>query len=257
MTNEHSAAAYPIRAVDRVCDLLDVLQRSPDGISLTALADEVAVPKSSVLRYLSALEARSYVSRDGESGMYHLGFAFRPDRSAYVEALGRAAFPHLLKLRDRFDETMNLAILDGAQMLHVEVVESTRSVRLAASRGERAPLHSTATGKAVATMLPEAGVREILRRAGMARFTSKTIVDPDAFMKEVARVAEVGYGVDDCENQPDGRCVGITVPGLPVPAAVSVSAPSARLSSSDVPEVAATLRRHATPLVKALRAVPA
>lgn len=253
--NPGGTAAYPIRAVDRVCDLLDALRLS-EGMSLTALAETVGLPKSSVLRYLSALQARGYVARDGASGSFTLGFAFRPDRSRYLEALADTARAFLVRMRDQFDETMNLAVLDGSEIVHVEVVESTRSVRLAARRGERAPIHSTAAGKAIATMLPDSALREILRHAGMPRFTPATIDDPDRFAMEIVRTAERGFGLDDCENQPDGRCVAVPLAGLAVPAAVSVSAPSVRLAATDVPAIAARLRKLCAPLDKALRAVP-
>ena len=76
-----SAASYPIRAVERVCDILDVLQRSRDGASLSDVAEVTALPKSSAYRYLSALEARRYVERDAANSLYRLGLAFRPQRS--------------------------------------------------------------------------------------------------------------------------------------------------------------------------------
>jgi IclR family acetate operon transcriptional repressor len=249
-------AAYPIRAVDRVCDLLDALQKEPtEGASLAALAEDVSLPKSSVLRYLSALEARDYVERDS-NGTYRLGLAFRPQRSEYLAALREAVLPHLVKLRDRFEETMNLAVLDGTEVVHVEVVESNRRVRLAASRGERARLHSTATGKVMAGQIPETRLRSILERAGMPAFTADTITNVDAFLADVKITAERGYGLDDCENQPDGRCVAVPIDGLAVPAAVSLSAPASRFASEDAQRVAHLLRKQMGPLVDAVRAVP-
>lgn len=251
-----SGAAYPIRAVDRVCDVLDALQAASDGASLTTLSEAVSLPKSSVLRYLSALEARNYVERDPENGTYRLGLAFRPDRSPYLQALRDAVYPHLVRLRDRFEETLNFAVLDGADVVHVEVAESDRRVRLAASRGERAPVHSTATGKVMAAQVPEGRLREILGHAGMPAFTADTITDVEEFLSEVKLTAERGYALDDCENQPDGRCVAVEVAGLGVPAAVSVSAPASRFASEDAPRVAHLLRKQLTPLVTAARAVP-
>jgi IclR family acetate operon transcriptional repressor len=251
-----SGAAYPIRAVDRVCDLLDALQKRPTtGASLAALAEDVSLPKSSALRYLSALEARNYVERDA-SGVYRLGLAFRPQRSEYLAALREAVLPHLVKLRDRFEETMNFAVLDGTEVVHVEVVESARRVRLAASRGERACIHSTATGKVMAGQIPENRLRSILDQAGMPAFTADTITNVDAFLAEVKITVERGYGIDDCENQPDGRCVAVPVEGLAVPAAVSLSAPASRFASEDAQRVAHLLRKQLGPLIAAVRAVP-
>ncbi|WP_433086334.1 IclR family transcriptional regulator [Dactylosporangium sp. CA-052675] len=250
-------AAYSIRAVDRVCDLLDALQQQPEtGMSLAALAEAVSLPKSSTLRYLSALETRSYVERDLEDGSYRLGLAFRPQRFDYLAALRDAVLPPLVKLRDRFEETMNFAVLDGIEVVHVEVVESERRVRLAASRGERACLHSTATGKVMAGQIPEARLRAILEQTGMPVFTADTITSIDVFLNEVKLTAERGWGLDDCENQPDGRCVAVPVDGLAVPAALSLSAPASRFASEDAQRIAHLLRKQMTALADAARAVP-
>lgn len=248
-------AAYPIRAVDRACDLLDALQAVNAGASLTTLAEIVSLPKSSALRYLSALEARNYVERDAADGTYRLGFAFRPQRSQYLEALRVAALPHLIKLRDRFEETTNLAVLDGVEVVHVEVVESERRVRLAAARGERAYVHSTAAGKVIAAQLPEHRLRSILEQAGMPAFTDDTITDVEAFLIDAKITGERGYGLDDCENQPDGRCVAVPIDGLAMPAAVSVSAPASRFASEDAARIAHMLRKQTGPLADALRRI--
>lgn len=55
---------YPIRAVDRVCDILDALANAPTGSSLSQVAECTDLPKSSAFRYFTALEARHYVERE-------------------------------------------------------------------------------------------------------------------------------------------------------------------------------------------------
>src|SRR5699024_6801785 len=174
----------------------------------------------------------------------------------YLERVREAALPHLLRLRDHFGETVNLGALAGDEVVHVEVVESTQSVRLAASRGDRAPLHSTAIGKVLAGTLDPSRLDSLLKRP-LRRATGNTVVDPTALRAELARVVEQGYGFDDCENQPDGRCVAIPLPGLAVPMALSVSAPSSRLSSGRMASRAAEMVEQCRALRTALRAVRA
>lgn len=231
MTEEKTV--YPIRAVSRVCDLLDALQHSSEDTSLRQLAKDVAMPKSSVLRYLSVLEARRYVERDRLTGSYRLGLALRPQLADYLGALTVTSAPFLSELRDHFDETINLGILDGAEVVHTYVADSLQSVRLSAYAGERAAIHSTAMGKAVCTLVPEQRVREILAHSGMPEITPETITEPERFMAEVRRTAARGYGIDNRENQPDGRCIAVALPGLLVPAAVSVSGPASRFGAAD------------------------
>ncbi|MFI6390886.1 IclR family transcriptional regulator [Nonomuraea sp. NPDC050547] len=250
-------ATYPIRAVDRVCDVLDLLQESPEGVSLTLVAERTGLPKSSAMRYLMALEARRYAERDPADGTYRLGIAFRFDRTRYLELVRNAAEPYLVKLRDRFHETVNLGMLYGAEIVYVAVVESERSVRLSVDVGARAPIHSTAIGKAIATQLDEHRLREILGQAGMPAMTDDTITDPDAYVAEAAKVAAEGYAVDDCEDQPDGRCVAVLLPEVPVPSALSVSAPASRFAVEDAARIAHHLRKAAQELAETIRALPA
>lgn len=247
-----TTSAYPIRAVDRVCDLLDTLRAAPSPLTLTEVADRIELPKSSTLRYLSALEARRYVLRTGDT--YQLGSAFQPLHDEYLAKVREVALPHLLRLRDHFGETINLGVLAGEEVLHIEVVESTQSVRLAASRGDRAPLHSTAMGKVLAAGLDEAHLTALLKLP-RAKVTEHTLVDVAALRADLARVAERGCGFDDCENQPDGRCVAIALPGLAIPMALSVSAPSSRLESEQMAARGAEMHELCEPLLAALRGI--
>jgi IclR family transcriptional regulator, acetate operon repressor len=236
---------YGIRAVLRVLDILDFLQGAPGGMALQPLADAVRLPKSSVFRYLSTLEARGYVERDAATGFYRLGRAFMPSRALHLEVLTARARPLLAALRDRFGETCNLGILDGNRVAYLEIVESPKAMRLAARKGDRDPIHSTALGKAIAAHLPAEQVRAILTAEGLPRRTGRTITSLDAFLRELAVVREQGFAMDNGENEEDGCCVAVPVPDSGVPVAISVSAPAQRFALDLVEQVAGALRETA------------
>lgn len=236
---------YTVRAVDRVCAILDLLQQSIDQVSLLDVADATELPKSSAFRYLWTLENHRYVERDPDTGLYRLGLGFLGMQSRQLEVLRERTRPWLEKLRDDLGETINLGLLDGDSVIYVDIVESRRGVRLAARRGDRDPIHSTALGKAIAADLPDDRVREILEHSGMPRRTANTITTPDDYLAELARVRRLGYAVDDGENELDGRCVAVPIPGTRLPAALSLSAPSARFPVQEVATVAQRLRNVA------------
>lgn len=251
---EADAATYPIRAVDRVCSILDALADSASGVSLPEVARAAELPKSSAFRYLSALEARHYVERDPSGTSYRLGVAFRPQHPRRDERLAELARPLLEKLRDQLEETVNLGILDGAQVVHAAVAESPHMMRLAARVGDRGFVHSTALGKAICSTLPDERVRSILGVSGMPAFTEATLTDPEQFLAELERTRGQGFGIDEAENQPAGRCVGVVIEGIPFLAGVSVSAPASRLSLERVPDVVAQLHRVARKLSRQMQA---
>jgi IclR family acetate operon transcriptional repressor len=245
-----SSSAYSIRAVERVCDILDLLQRSREGVSLADVAAVTSLPKSSAFRYLSALEARRYVERDDVTALYRVGLSFQPHDTRQLEAFLAHAEGPLRRLRDDIGETTNLGTLDGPMVVHGLVFESNQMMRLAARVGDRAPIHSTALGKAMAAELPQARVAAMLEATDMAPFTSATITTSEAYLSELVDVRRLGYAVDELENQSDGRCVAVALQGLPFPCGISVSAPAQRLTIDKVPGAVKQLRRVSLELVR-------
>jgi IclR family transcriptional regulator, acetate operon repressor len=242
---------YSVRAAERVADLLDALQEAREGASLVALADATGMPKSSVFRYLATLESRGYVEKDVDTGDYSLGPAL-PSASRYYDVLATRARPTLERLRDRFEETANFAVLDGDRVVYVQIVESAQAMRLAARRGEQDYVHSTAVGKVIAAQQPVETVRALLRAAGMPARTPRTITRVDDFMGELERVREQGYAIDDEENEQGARCVAVALTGTRVAAGISIAAPSVRLSHEQAQAVAKTLADEARRLSRKL-----
>src|SRR6266545_2490320 len=110
---------YSIRAVHRVCEILDLLQQAPRGAALLDVARATRLPKSSAFRYLATLERRRYVERDPVTGSYRAGSAFLPLRAHEPELLARRARPHMERLRDRLGETINLGMLEGNRVSYL------------------------------------------------------------------------------------------------------------------------------------------
>lgn len=245
---QEGQSRYVVRAAVRVLDILDLLQDSPEGATLSGIATAVDLPKSSVFRYLATLESRGYVEQDPKTGVYRFGLAFLLSHTRYLQILATRAKPYLEKLRDRFEETINLAVLDGHRLAYLEIVESQKAMRFAARPGDRDPIHSSALGKAMAATMDEADVIEILKTEGMPQRTPKTITEIDELLAELEAVRERGYALDDRENEEDGRCVAVPVPGTRAPAAISLSAPAVRFSLEDAREVAQALTETARAL---------
>jgi len=234
-----SEAPYAVRAVLRVLDVFDYLRKRPEGAALPEIAAAVGLPKSSVYRYLATLEARRYVERDATTDAYRLGLGLMLQTP--VQALARHARPYLEEIRDRFDETANLGILDGSRVLYLEIFESAKTMRLASRAGDHDPLHSTALGKAVAAQLGDEEIGRILRTEGMPRLTGKTIVDPSAYLDEIRLVRQRGWAIDNGENEEGGRCLAVPITGFTVAAGISLSAPALRLPLDFIDAVAAAL----------------
>ncbi len=231
------------RSVARTCAILRLIARGGDeGVTLIDVAAATKLPKSSAHRYLQVLEGEGFIERDLRDSHYRIGIGLISLQSGYVDRLIQRTRPFLTRIRDKFDETVNLGMLVGHQIVYLDILESPRTMRLAARKGDTEGIHSTALGKAVAARLPDRDVLELLRRSGMARLTPYTITTPEIFLEELQRVREAGYAVDDRENELEGRCVAVYVPGLNTPTAISLSGVASRLSMASALDVASSLR---------------
>lgn len=233
---------YDVRAVHRVIDILEELQSAPaDGLPLQRLAEAIGLPKTSAFRYLQTLESRGYVEAGSGNAHYRLGLRTLALDSHRLELIADRALPSLVTLRDRFGETVNLGVLEGNRIRYLEILESPKAMRLAARKGDRDPIHSTALGKAIALQLPEDRVRAILAAEGMRRLTDDTITDPDAYLDALQEGRRRGYTLDRGENEVGSWCVAAPLLGGRNPTAVSVSAPAMRIFPDQAEAVAAVV----------------
>ena len=249
-------ARRSVQSVDRALDLLEALAAADGEVAITALAGRTGLHVSTVHRLLATLLRRGYVRQNPDTSRYLAGAklaTLAEGRSRYGEMRLRAR-PILRALTEATRETANLVVLDDTQAVYIETMPSPQVVRLFTSVGTRVPLHATGAGKALLAALPAPRRDTLLDRLELRGYTARTLVDRPALRRALDEVRERGYSIDDEEFDDGVRCVAIAVGpvGAPV-AALSISAPSNRLSRQRCGEIAPLLRRAAAELADALR----
>jgi len=149
------------------------------------------------------------------------------------------ALPLMHELRDSYNETVNLGILDSTEVVYVEITESRRSLRMQALLGGRDPAYCTALGKAILAFLPADQWPAHLPSKPSPR-TPKTQLSLPGLQQELASTRERGFAVDDEENEVGACCIGAPIFDATgrVAAAVSLSAPASRLNGRQIHKVA-------------------
>lgn len=246
--NSSDPAHYVVKPVFKALQVLVALGDEPSPLTLTEICHRVRLPKTTVFRYLQTLAATGFVRHDREQDVYHLGpRLFELGRSAGRQLRIRdVALPVMVELRDRFNETVNLGILDGLDVVYVEMVESRHALRMQATLGGRDPAYSTSLGKAILSCLPESERRRHLP-ARLTPRTVHTVKTKAALMQALEEVRALGYAVDEQENEDGARCVGAPIFEYPgrVVAAISVAAPTARLRREMIPTIASAVMESA------------
>lgn len=233
-----------ISAIERTLRVLEAF-RGQQNVRLADLASRTRLVKSSVFRILFTLERLGYVEK-GSERRYSLSNRFSrlvsPQRAG--SDLAVQAAPFMASILNRFQETVNLGVLDDGEVLYIRVMESPHVFRLAAHAGMRSPIHSTALGKCLVSHLPRPQIESILKGQPMKASTPRTIRDRAGFYREVRRVREQGYALDDQEDSQGIRCLAAPIldPAGNVVAAMSISAPAVRLGPRQDHQVATALK---------------
>ncbi|NED94988.1 IclR family transcriptional regulator [Phytoactinopolyspora alkaliphila] len=249
------AHLYTIRSVERVAAILGLIQEYPDGFDLEQVSAVTHLPEEAAHRYVATLLEHLYVSHDPRTGLFYMGPALVPHKARQHDVLAERIRPALAELRDQRGETVNFGVLEGHHVAYVAVAESPHQSGATATEGARDPIHSTALGKAVASILDHERITGILRAGGMPPSTPSTITRVSDYLDAVEDARARGYAMDDGENVTDARCIAIPVPGIGIPASISISAPVSRMPFEQLPGITWALRETARQVTAALTGI--
>src|ERR1700730_1923702 len=245
-----------VQSVDRALLIIETLAEDDEGYRLTDLAVRTGLSPSTVHRLLTTLEKRRFVQFDRDESMWHIGAQSFAVGSTFVRRRNfvTQALPYLRKLRDQTRETANLAVVDDGAMIVLTRVESREIMRSVTKVGGRVPMVTSGLGKALLSTYSEEDVFAIIRREGMPRLTSKSIVRAGELCKSLHDIRQQGYSVDDEEALTGLRCVSAVVYddcNEPL-AAISVSGKASRVPNDRLPVLGRLVREVAAELTLAL-----
>ena len=230
-----------VRAVERSLDILLCFTAQTPELSMTEIASQVGLHKSTAHRLLATLENKRFVQRDPNTSLYRLGL--RLLRLVHVtlnhDNLLQLAIPYLRRLSEAFEENVHLTVLDDTNVVYVHLIESPRRVKLAAALGQSLPAHATASGKAILAFLPESELISILSK-GMHPYTKRTIHSVEEFLKDKQTILDRGYAVSEQEFESDINALAAPIldaDSNPV-ASISIAGPAYRLTMERILEMA-------------------
>jgi DNA-binding IclR family transcriptional regulator len=225
-----------LSSVRNAARLLKVFLSREQELGVSEIARRMGAGKSTVHRLLTTLAAEGLIEQDPGTGGYRLGIVvFELGEAVRVHMdLHAAASPVLAMLREQAHESSQIGILDGHEVVYVDRLESTQSLRLFTETGRRVPVHCTSSGKVLLAHLPPDQLAAVLDRAPLTPLTPHTITTRDALMTELGQVRRRGWAEAVQERE-----IGIASIAAPVRdatgavvAAISIGAPLARLGAA-------------------------
>ena len=213
--------AYSAPSVKKAFRILHTLSNSPTGLGVTDLSKQLKIGKSTVLGITTALEELGVLVRDPVQKKYNVGYTLLElGRKAYAKmGLKEIARQAMENLAAKVGETVFLGVLNGDHVTIVDVVESANEMKITSPPGTRLPLLVGATGRVLLAQLDREKAQQIVQQMGLKRYTSKSVVDPRQFLKEVGKVKEKGYAIDQEEYILGVRAVAAPIQTATLPPA--------------------------------------
>ena len=188
----------PAPAVTRAAAILDALEASGgEPLGVSDLARALGIAKSSTSHLCQALEDARLIQRHENGyllgrrtvelgGAYLAGF---DEVRSFYELCGRTG-----ALREH---VVQIAMLDGTDVLYLARYEGKSRFRLAANIGERFPAALTATGQALLAGLTPAEVTRRFRGVDIPHMTEHSLTGLADLQARLAKVRADGYALDD------------------------------------------------------------
>jgi len=220
-------------ALEKALAVLEAITAQSQPIGLPDLSARLGLPRQTVHRVLTQLEAAGLIVRDPSRDRFSVGPRLNTlalnalttrNQSAPIRAILQA-------LVDDIEETCNVGVLDGTDFLYLERIECHWSLRVHLTAGSRLPAHCTSGGKVLLAHLNSHVREKLLRNLTLKQYTDTTITQVEDLEAHLATVRERGYAVNNQEFTVGilGVAVPIITPEGRVLAALALHGPAPRL----------------------------
>jgi len=223
-----------VQSLERAFKLLEALSEFPEGIQITRLAEKVDLSKSTAHRLLATLINMDYVIKDQESEKYKLGYRIIFLSRNIINNIDiiSIAKPFLEELAEDVNETIHLCIQDKEEVLYVDKIESSRTIRMYSRVGNRAPMYCTGVGKVLLSGLDKNRFDKVADNINFVVMTPTTITNKEQLCQEMELIRSRGYALDDIEHEEGIRCIAAPIFDSEgkVIASFSIAGPSNRIT---------------------------
>lgn len=200
-----------LKTVQRAFRIIEILQQT-GGLTVSELAEELDIPKSTTHRYLTTLENLGYLTKNMKGQFeislefLNLGIQKRNEKVLYSHSKEKVK-----ELAEKTGERVQLGVEEHGKDVLIYGKSGEHGVQTDAHLGRKLYLHTNATGKAILAFLPEDRIRSILDEYGLPQQTENTITDEDELFDTLEEIRERGIAYNREERIQGLRAVGAPI----------------------------------------------
>lgn len=243
---ESGSVKYRIELVEKVVAILEAFSRDKPELTLKDIVELTGQTSSGAFRILTNL-VRLGLLEHNDNGRYRVAPKLFRIGSLAVADIRHLALPWMSIVRERTQYTTNLIIRDGLAAVLVELLESSRPFRMAATVGSHDPLHCTAAGKCLLAFADAETSDALIRQIKLEKYTPNTITTKSALRAQLDEVRSRTYATDRGEYEFHARCIAVPVFDRTdgIAAVLSVTGPEGLLDEPDAEIAVASLHAAA------------
>jgi IclR family pca regulon transcriptional regulator len=189
------------QSLERGLAILSSFHSAQPLLGVSDLSRAVGLSRSTTHRYVSTLASLGYLQQDTETRKYRLGPRVLDLGFSAINSmeLRHVSAPHLKALSDSTGHTVNMAVLDGSDIVYIERCRAPgpSGIDLNLHVGSRLPAYCTSMGKVLLAFAPE--LPELLDSMQLTRRGPNTITVKRKLLKELEQVRERGLAVNNEE----------------------------------------------------------
>lgn len=234
-----------VQSVAKAFNILRAFDRYDPAMTLSQIAQKANIDISTAQRFAHTLHQLGYLNKHPQNRQYELSIKALDLAYHFIGSskLVDRAMPILQHLSKQTEETVNLTVLDGSEIVFVTRFLSRHLLNTDVIIGSRLPAYCTAPGRAILSRLPREKVTEIINNSDLRSFTRDTTTDPERIMAMIAEARAAGFATayEEIYHADASIAAPITHPNGDVLGAVSVAVTLARYKREDVPAKFANL----------------
>ncbi|MCL4417257.1 MAG: IclR family transcriptional regulator [Actinobacteria bacterium] len=222
-----------VKSIDKACKIIDLISHYKNGMRLKEISKNMDLSLSSTHHIVRTLLNNKLLFKNQDSGKYCLGFKIGELGNRYYANLPfyENLMPYLERLKNEFNETANLIVIENSDFVLAESLSSSHSLQPIISLN-RKQIHATAWGKILLSSFNDENLDAFLKKYDFIKFTKNTIDNQEEIKKEINEIRKNNISFDNEELENDLCCVGIPVYGYRhhLIAAITISVPKSRFN---------------------------
>ncbi|MBO7653617.1 MAG: IclR family transcriptional regulator [Kiritimatiellae bacterium] len=242
MKNDNRDDHFVVPGLSRGLHILELLSQNHSRLTQTEIAQSLKLPIASVSRIVNQLEQMGYLRRNEDAKTFHLTLKLlQIGQRAFIDtSVLEISLPVMRQLRDEFHDTAAIGVIHDTSVVVIESIQGIHPFVFVPKPGHTEPIHPTGPGKAIMAWYSKEERDELMSRMTFKRYNARTITSRSAFIKELDRIRERGWALDDAEEYDGVYCIAVPVfdrTGYPI-ASIWITGPHDRIPASRHPAIA-------------------